>query len=108
GDDHDRPLRCTVSREGGRDDRGCGRHAGPALLRPGLGRRDLRRKHCGRDKRERSDMSARRIAVTLVVTVAAAAGLVAAGLAGASTKAASHKSAVSGSVSFDGIWTSST
>jgi ABC-type glycerol-3-phosphate transport system substrate-binding protein len=53
-------------------------------------------------------MSARRIALTLVMAVAVAAALVAAGLAGASTRAASKVSAVSGSVSFDGVWTSST
>ena len=53
-------------------------------------------------------MSRKRIALTVVAGVAVAAALVVAGLAGASTKARSHVSAVSGSVSFDGIWTSST
>jgi alpha-glucoside transport system substrate-binding protein len=53
-------------------------------------------------------MSRKRIALTVVTGVAAAAVLVAAGLAGAGTKARTHTSAVSGSVSFDGIWTSST
>jgi len=53
-------------------------------------------------------MSRKRIALTVVAGVAVAAALVVAGLAGASTKARSQASAVSGSVSFDGIWTSST
>jgi len=53
-------------------------------------------------------MSRKAIAVTLVVGVAAAAALLVAGLAGAGTRAGAQTSAVSGSVSFDGIWTSST
>jgi len=53
-------------------------------------------------------MSRKHIALTVVAGVAVAAALVVAGLAGASTKARSHTSAVSGSISFDGIWTSST
>ena len=53
-------------------------------------------------------MSRKGIALTVVAGVAVAAALVVAGLAGAGTKARSHVSAVSGSVSFDGIWTSST
>jgi ABC-type glycerol-3-phosphate transport system substrate-binding protein len=53
-------------------------------------------------------MSRKGIALTVVAGVAVAAALVVAGLAGAGTKARSHTSAVSGSVSFDGIWTSST
>ncbi len=53
-------------------------------------------------------MSRKRIALTVVAGLAVAAALVVAGLAGASTKARAHTSAVSGSISFDGIWTSST
>jgi alpha-glucoside transport system substrate-binding protein len=53
-------------------------------------------------------MSRKGIALTVVAGIAVAAALVVAGLAGAGTKAGSQTSAVSGSVSFDGIWTSST
>src|SRR5438128_1565303 len=53
-------------------------------------------------------MSRKRIALTVVAGLAVAAALVVAGLAGANTKARAHTSAVSGSISFDGIWTSST
>ena len=53
-------------------------------------------------------MSRKRIAISVVAGIAVSAALVAAGLAGAGTRAGSHTSAVSGSVSFDGIWTSST
>jgi len=53
-------------------------------------------------------MSRKSIALTVVAGVAVAAALVVAGLAGASTKARSHMSAVSGSVTFAGIWQSST
>ncbi len=53
-------------------------------------------------------MSRKRIAISVVAGIAVSAALVAAGLAGAGTRAGSHMSAVSGSVSFDGIWTSST
>jgi ABC-type glycerol-3-phosphate transport system substrate-binding protein len=53
-------------------------------------------------------MSRKGIALTVVAGIAVAAALVVAGLAGAGTKASSQTSAVSGSVSFDGIWTSST
>ena len=53
-------------------------------------------------------MSRKGIALTVVAGVAVAAALVVAGLAGAGTKSRAHVSAVSGSVSFDGIWTSST
>jgi alpha-glucoside transport system substrate-binding protein len=53
-------------------------------------------------------MSRKGIALTVVAGIAVAAALVVAGLAGAGTKARSQTSAVSGSVSFDGIWTSST
>ena len=53
-------------------------------------------------------MNRKSIALTLVAGVAVAAVLVVAGLAGASTSARSRTSAVSGSISFDGIWTSST
>ena len=51
-------------------------------------------------------MSRKGIALTVVAGIAVAAALVVAGLAGATTKASSHTSAVSGSVSFDGVWTS--
>jgi ABC-type glycerol-3-phosphate transport system substrate-binding protein len=53
-------------------------------------------------------MSRKHIALTVVTGVAVAAALVAAGLAGAGTRAGAHTSAVSGSVSFDGIWQSAT
>jgi alpha-glucoside transport system substrate-binding protein len=53
-------------------------------------------------------MSRKAIAVTLVAGVAASAALVVTGFAGAGTRAGTKTSAVSGSVSFDGIWTSST
>ena len=94
-------ARSTRRRGGHRRRRG--RHPQPPFLRPGDRLRDLRR-----HQRERSVMSRKRIALTVVAGVAVAAALVVAGLAGASTKARSHVSAVSGSVSFDGIWTSST
>jgi alpha-glucoside transport system substrate-binding protein len=53
-------------------------------------------------------MSRKAIAVTLVAGVAASAALVVTGFAGAGARAGTKTSAVSGSVSFDGIWTSST
>jgi ABC-type glycerol-3-phosphate transport system substrate-binding protein len=53
-------------------------------------------------------MSRKGIALTMAAGIAVSTALVVAGLAGAGTRAQAKTSAVSGSVSFDGIWTSST
>src|SRR5205823_4122428 len=85
---------------------GRGRHARTALLRSPDRTWDLRRRV---RVYERSFMSRKRIAVVVLVTALA---LVAAGLASA-TRGSQAKSAtgvntkVSGTISFDGIWTSS-
>src|SRR5205823_5513857 len=96
-----RPLRRALPRAPGPDRRGRSRHTRPSLLRPGDRARYLRR----HDNQQRgSGMTRKRIAL---VGIAGALALFVAGSAGANVRSHTGTSAVSGSISFDGIWTSS-
>ena len=97
--DHRGPVRRALEGRGGRGDHRRRRHAGAALLRSGNRKWHLRIDERGPSVRQN------RVAVVLVAVIAIAAAAYGATSAASKPSKATGNAAVSGSISFDGIWT---
>ena len=101
GHDDGRPLRRALEGPQGRAGQGRGRHARPALFRPGDGTRHLRRNERTRMKLQRLTLLGMMLALLLLVGACGSDDESGSG----GTTAADTTASVSGSISVIGVWT---
>ena len=101
GNDDGRPLRRALEGPQGRAGQGRGRHARPALFRPGDGTRHLRRNERTRMKLQRLTLLGMMLALLLLVGACGSDDESGSG----GTTAADTTASVSGSISVIGVWT---